>query len=747
MTRRDITIRTIAAGLASIGAAAAWWRMFGTTTTLTRILPAVILVVIAFGLGTAGGKRVARGAGALLALAATFIAGLIFGAMTLDNAQGNVSPASLIDGIFQGIGTLLRSPVPAAVNSDTVTPAIIFSGYVTVVACLLICTKAPASALGATFVFFLGITALTEGSLQSATISGLVFVFFSLAALYLVPTGGSTGTITDGVEFAEPQRGPKQGKVLHGVVILIISFVISGLGAYTALAIGIGSQRQPFDPHITNNYRPQTDTDPITQVNNWQSIARNSEIPLVSVIGEELPTALTWAAEATYNGTNWSTSGTYDNAQNPLPYAGPDTSMTRPIITVTRTTNSLPGPWLPTFPLVTQMEGLQIRVNADGGVIARSDVAANLQYGTVSQFLALRSLKTLQNAKPANQTGYSTTTELPPGFPQDLQEYADTVMSVGTTDYARLTELAKSLSGKPYRLDNTAFGDILNYTAINTFVTKTKVGTQAQFATAFALMARSQKYASRVVAGFAVPSPTGGNITSQQALVWPEVKFEGIGWVAFAPAPGDVDRGVPVPAAYTPPPTPPTPPPPPPQPEPAPEESGSLWPVVLTLVVVIAVLAIAGWVFYVRKRRVDLHQRLQQLGTSRFGPWVWAVSVRRHLHAATPHSPVAASTGKPLDAPPPRTSAVLRRLTKKQSAEPESVVEELPSGTLAELARLAQPALYGPTGATSEELARGWKLADTESAAVRSAAGFTGLLRWTFLPIKQFDAIDQEIGE
>lgn len=737
MTKRDIVIRTIAATIISLGAVSAWWRLLGAGPTLGRIVPSILIVAAAFAIGTAGGRRVARGTGALLGLAATFVAGLILGAMTLPNAAGNVSPGALVSGVVQGLGILLRSPVPAPTNSETVTAVIVYSGYFTVVACLLICTKAPATALIPAFALFLGATALSQGSLASATVSGFIFVFAALIALYLVPSGGRSGAITDGVEFAEPQRSPSQGKLVHGITVAIVSVIIASVAAFAALTSNIGSMNKPFDPHLTQNYRPQTTIDPITQVGNWQSIARDQAIPLINIIGDDLPTALSWSAEETYTGGGWATIDSYDNVENPLPYNGPDQSMTRTVSTLTETLSGLPGPWLPTVPLPVTMGGIQIRMNQDGGVISRSDVAANLKYGATSQYLALRNLNTLKKAN-ATQNGYSANTDLPQGFPDGLKEFANIAMSVGNTDYEELNNLAQALSGKGFRLDNSAIGDLLSYNAINTFVTKTKVGTQAQFATAFALMARTRHFPTRLVAGFATPNSKGGNITSQQAIVWPEVKFQGIGWVAFAPAPGDVSHGVPVPTTYTPPPNPPAPPPPPPQPQV--EESGG-FPVWILVVIGLAVIGTVGWAIMIRRRRSQLYSQLHDPDYSAFGPWVWAVSVRRHLRSAAPHSPASAAAGQPLDPPAMSSSMLLRKLSAKSAdvAPPT----ELPSSGLAELARIAVPALYGPSGASADDLARGWTLADADCKSVRSKSGFTGLLRWTFIPIRTFEHVEE----
>jgi len=70
------------------------------------------------------------------------------------------------------------------------------------------------------------------------------------------------------------------------------------------------------------------------------------------------------------------------------------------------------------------------------------------------------------------------------------------------------------------------------------------VGDEEQYASAFALMARSYNYPARVVMGFKPEDGAGtgeiairgGNVTA-----WVEVAFEGVGWVSFYPTPDNTD--------------------------------------------------------------------------------------------------------------------------------------------------------------------------------------------------------------
>ncbi len=77
---------------------------------------------------------------------------------------------------------------------------------------------------------------------------------------------------------------------------------------------------------------------------------------------------------------------------------------------------------------------------------------------------------------------------------------------------------------------------------------ESRQGYCVQFATAMTVMARSLGLPARVGVGFLPGSATGGSyvVTGQQSHAWPEIAFEGYGWVRFEPTPA-VQTGAPPP--------------------------------------------------------------------------------------------------------------------------------------------------------------------------------------------------------
>lgn len=71
---------------------------------------------------------------------------------------------------------------------------------------------------------------------------------------------------------------------------------------------------------------------------------------------------------------------------------------------------------------------------------------------------------------------------------------------------------------------------------LSSFLRTRQAASSEQFAAAYALAGRILGLPTRVVAGFRVPLNTN-EILGRDAYAWPEVHFEGIGWVPFDPTP------------------------------------------------------------------------------------------------------------------------------------------------------------------------------------------------------------------
>jgi transglutaminase-like putative cysteine protease len=143
-------------------------------------------------------------------------------------------------------------------------------------------------------------------------------------------------------------------------------------------------------------------------------------------------------------------------------------------------------------------------------------------------------------AAPANVL--ATFTRLPAQLDPRVHRIAAQVAGTGT-DYERTLRLQDFLRASGgFRYDQEAAGtgtDDSGTDAVLAFLVK-KRGYCVQFASTMAVMARTLGIPSRVAVGFLPGAKTKAGpytITLQDAHAWPEVYFEGAGWVRFEPTP------------------------------------------------------------------------------------------------------------------------------------------------------------------------------------------------------------------
>lgn len=725
MTRLDVVRRTVAVGIMCLGATAVFIRLFGFSPVFVRLYPVIVLCCVGYALGTAGGQRVQRGLGALVGLITTVIGSVVLGAMTIQNEAGKVGLSSFFGGLVEGFGIIVRAVVPAPVNAETVTAAILLSAYGTLVACLLVTTFVPASSLVPASVIFIVGLMLSQGSALPPLPFAAVFIASVVAAMALMPAAKQQNRIEDGAEFAAVDTGKRPGRPLRVVMVTVSAMLVAVTAAALGPAMQIGSIRPPFDPHQKDNFRPDTNLDGddvVSLASKWQTLRRDDPFELFTVTGPDIPESVNWAINSKFDGVAWSSLTTFDQVgEAGIPYVGPKPRFTIDGSTGFETGPNIPGPWLPATYRPTNVTGPVARADPEGTIVAGDDKGADKQYGVSFRALAMRSLAPLDTVQPVDRPEYGTLRELPSDFPLELRYFAQSAMSQASTPYGQLQALAATLSAPPYQEQVDSIRNSLDVAALTELVLTTKRGTQAQFATAFALMARSQGFPTRLVVGYATDGKgKTRTVDSIDVIIYPEVELTKVGWVPFAPGPQDLARGVPVirkykpPAEPTSPPETPTPTPdeatPSPSPTPEPEQSGTTnWAALVGPV--LAVLLLLAWPLLVAWQRGRVRRRYRRGSPDEqvTGAWSFARVSRRRL-------------GQPLD----------------ETVSPAHYAAD-PSGEpkLIPLAALTETAMYAPEQLQPADADRAWELsAGAVDAAVRKAS-WTRKLRWWLLPLRQ----------
>ncbi len=210
---------------------------------------------------------------------------------------------------------------------------------------------------------------------------------------------------------------------------------------------------------------------------------------------------------------------------------------------------SLGSIWLPAaFSPVGFDSGTSVRFNAESASIIRNngDLFTGLDYEVVSE------VPTASAAELAGSTSSDPPTDdytrLPDDFPDEFRTLASQITADATSAYDKALALQQFFRDN-FRYDvNIPRGH--SERAMETFLRK-RVGYCEQFAGTFAALGRAAGLATRVATGF-TPGDLDDSgvyhVRGKHAHAWPEVWFDGIGWVLFEPTPG---RGAPGAEGYT----------------------------------------------------------------------------------------------------------------------------------------------------------------------------------------------------
>jgi len=160
----------------------------------------------------------------------------------------------------------------------------------------------------------------------------------------------------------------------------------------------------------------------------------------------------------------------------------------------------------------------------------------------------------LQDAGPIPGSIAGNYLDVPKPFVQ-LSSLAERITKGQTTNYGRAVRLQRWLA------DSGKFTYSLNVSepptakALIQFLTKDRRGYCQQFAFAMAVLARLLGIPSRVAVGYTAGTPLGHgqwDVKTSDAHAWPELYFQGAGWLRFEPTPaGSGGQATAVQPAYT----------------------------------------------------------------------------------------------------------------------------------------------------------------------------------------------------
>ncbi|MGW6913213.1 transglutaminase family protein [Kitasatospora sp. NPDC054939] len=188
----------------------------------------------------------------------------------------------------------------------------------------------------------------------------------------------------------------------------------------------------------------------------------------------------------------------------------------------------VPGKW--------RVDGLTGTVMPDKGQSTRK-----LRY-QVTGLEVRPSAEQLRTVRRADGTLADRYLKLPPGLPSVVQEKARAVTRGARTDYDKAMALQSWFTGPEFTY-STSVDPGNGNKAIEKFL-QDRTGFCVHYASTMAAMARTLGIPSRVAVGFTPGRARGGDqyvVTGQMYHAWPELYFQGYGWLRFEPTP---TRGV-----------------------------------------------------------------------------------------------------------------------------------------------------------------------------------------------------------
>lgn len=466
------------------------------------------------------------------------------------------------ESLENGIPRLLTALIPVEPTPDTVVVPVV-AAWLAGLAGAEIAVRAGRVLLG-----LVPVAGLYGGSLyvvgpnaDSAGTTTVVFAVLAVVALAAsardaTPTGGTVGNKARGRALVSAGAG------LAAVLVLIVA-----VGPWIGGRVG----STPVDPrqYVEPPQVDSLDESPLNRISGW---ALTPKEPLLKVSkasaapGKRLRLRL--AVLPDYDGVTWRVGATYRNAGRILPAQPrmPDAQITE--VRQTVIVDGLTGRLLPVVPTPTGVDGARVAFDASTGTMIRPEgLTPGLRYAVTSE-LQTPDLNLLPTADVPSGDAVARylalgASEIPP----QIQRLADQLAEDNGAAFDRAITIEEFLAEHYRKVADAPSGHAfpnLNFFLFGPRQQGGQVGTSEQFAASFALLARLTGLPSRVVVGFDAPA-AGGIVTAGSALAWPEVLFDGLGWVAFDPMPKDKNPR-PVEEDFTPkptkPPTPPSEPPP-----------------------------------------------------------------------------------------------------------------------------------------------------------------------------------------
>ena len=461
------------------------------------------------------------------------------------------------DSLVNGIPRLLTAMIPVEPTPETVAVPVV-AAWVTGLAGAEVAVRAgrvllglvPAAALYGGALYVVGPNAGTAGW------PTLTFAALAVAALATTARQPATGP---SAELPAAVRGRQLAGAAAGLAVVL------ALAAAVGPWVGSRVSATPVDPrrYVEPPQVDSLDESPLNRISGWALSPRQRLLSVTPATSAKRKTVrLRLAVLPDYDGVTWRVGATYRNAGRVLPpqprLADAEIQTVRQEVTI----DGLTGRLLPVVPTPTGVTGARVAFDASTGTLIRPEgLTPGLRY-TVTSEVQNPDLNLLAAADTPSGDAVARYLAVGAGVPDPIQRLADRLADGNGAAFDRASAIEQFIAEHYRKVADAPSGHAYPNLAFFLFGPRARggqVGTSEQFAASFALLARLTGLPSRVVVGFDAPA-AGGPVTGGNAIAWPEVLFDGLGWVAFDPMPKTKDPR-PVEEDFTPKPSkPPTPP-------------------------------------------------------------------------------------------------------------------------------------------------------------------------------------------
>ncbi|TCJ33267.1 transglutaminase domain-containing protein [Parafrankia sp. BMG5.11] len=377
---------------------------------------------------------------------------------------------------------------------------------------------------------------------------------FTALVLVLFRTSQADGT----------SAGAGTGWSTFGLPLVAGAAVVATVGA-SVLPLADGDQR--FDPreHRTPPVEAVSLLDPLAQVQVQlrANPPRSLFTASLSATGGRLPVdRLRIAALGDFDGATWVDDGLFLRAGGTLPQDGPAVTAPTTRVGLDVSFESWGQTLLPAVGVPVALHGREVSVQAGSGAVAATSIPRAGDGYQLRAEVSTPGAEDLRLARAAVGPATDHVMALPPGLAPELTQIADEVTGAAATPYDKLVALERYLRDPrrfPYDGDarpGHSYGVIARFLGAGGSPTGTDTGTDVdvdadsrgyaeQHAAAFAVLARTQGFPTRVAVGYLLDQQSSDghgvfHVTTRQAHAWPEVALEGLGWVPFEPT--DISR-------------------------------------------------------------------------------------------------------------------------------------------------------------------------------------------------------------